>query len=104
MTIRPNFEEQTDLLTLEPKLDEPPLYEVILLNDDYTTMDFVVGVLKEFFHKSEQEAQRLMLAIHELGEAVCAICPREIAETRVEQVIGHARAHNFPLMCVMRLH
>lgn len=104
MTQRPLFEEQTDTLTTDPALDEPSLYDVLLLNDDYTTMEFVVDTLVAFFHKTQPEAEILMYAVHEQGQAVCAVYPYEIAETKVEQVINHARAHDYPLMCIMRPH
>ncbi|MDO5090704.1 MAG: ATP-dependent Clp protease adapter ClpS [Cardiobacteriaceae bacterium] len=96
----------TDLATLaaDPELAEPRLYEVLLHNDDYTAMDFVVDVLERFFRKNSDEARRLMLEVHYRGIAVCAIYPRDIAETRVQQVIDYARAHEYPLLCSMQPH
>jgi ATP-dependent Clp protease adaptor protein ClpS len=83
------------------KLAPPPMYQVVLLNDDYTPMDFVVLVLQRVFHKSEDEAARIMLKVHHEGRGVCGVYPRDIAATRVEQVrhLAHARQH--PLQCVM---
>lgn len=104
MKVLPVSPIQLAPLTTDTHLNEPSLYEILMLNDDFTTMDFVIDVLIRFFHKSNQDAHRLMLEIHEKGSAICAICPREIAETRVAQVIKHARANDFPLMCVLRLH
>lgn len=85
----------------EQKVGPPPLYQVILLNDDYTPMDFVVEVLQKFFGKNMEEATRIMLQVHHDGRAVCAIYPRDIAATRVAQVSRYARAHQHPLQCVM---
>ncbi len=82
-------------------LDEPPLYKVMLLNDDYTTMDFVVEVLKYVFHKSEEEANRIMLAVHQQGVGVCGVYPFQMAETKVDMVESLAREKGFPLKCTM---
>ncbi len=83
------------------RLDEPPLYRVMLLNDDYTTMDFVVEVLKYVFHKSEEEANRIMLAVHQQGVGVCGVYPLQMAETKVDMVETLAREKGFPLKCTM---
>lgn len=91
-------EIQTDQ---DVRLDEPPLYRVLLLNDDYTTMDFVVDVLKHVFYKSEPEANRIMLNVHREGVGVCGFYPLEIAETKVEIVDRLARERGFPLKCTM---
>ena len=82
-------------------LQEPKLYKVYLLNDDYTTMDFVVEVLKEIFHKSEEEAVQIMLHIHNKGKGLCGVYTYEIAETKVDQVHRMARANGFPLKAIM---
>ena len=95
---------EADTLLDEPELEEPQLYDVLLLNDDYTTMDFVIDVLMHFFRKPYSDAERIMFEIHEQGSAICATYCREIAEMRVKQVIDHARAHDFPLLCVMQPH
>jgi ATP-dependent Clp protease adaptor protein ClpS len=85
----------------EIRLDEPPLYRVLLLNDDYTTMDFVVEVLKSVFHKSEAEATRIMLNVHQQGAGLCGLYPLEIAESKVDAVEALARENGFPLKCTM---
>ncbi len=82
-------------------LEEPELYRVIMWNDDYTTMDFVVEVLNEIFHKSYEEAVEIMLAIHEKGKGVCGVYTYEIAETKVHQTLKRARANEFPLRVTM---
>ena len=83
------------------KLQEPKKYKVFLLNDDYTTMDFVVDVLCEVFHKSYEEAVNIMLTIHKQGKGLCGVYTYEIAETKVDQVHRLARANQFPLKAVM---
>ncbi len=82
-------------------LQEPKKYKVYLLNDDYTTMDFVVDILCEVFHKSYEEAVTIMLKIHKEGKGLCGVYTYEIAETKVDQVHRLARAHEFPLKAVM---
>jgi ATP-dependent Clp protease adaptor protein ClpS len=84
-----------------PDVDVPRKYKVIMLNDDYTTMDFVVEVLKRFFAKTGEEAVQIMLQVHELGRGVCGVYSREIAETKVAQVHEFARNAGFPLKCSM---
>lgn len=79
----------------------PPLYKVLLLNDDYTPMDFVVIVLQSFFRMDLEQATRVMLQIHNQGIGVCGVFPRDIARTKVEQVADFARQHQHPLACVM---
>ena len=85
----------------KPELRRPPMYKVILLNDDYTPMDFVVHVLEQFFGMDRHKATRVMLAIHTEGKAVCGTFARDIAETKVVQVCEHARKHEHPLLCTM---
>ncbi len=85
----------------EHKTKKPRMYKVILLNDDFTTMDFVVHILEKFFHKSRAEATYLMLTVHHKGRAVVGIYPFEIAEMKVQQVITYARKNGHPLMCIM---
>jgi len=79
------------------------MYRVLLHNDDYTTMDFVVHVLKTIFHKNEQESERIMLAVHEKGKGVCGIYTREIAQTKVEQVKVLAKQNQFPLLATYEI-
>lgn len=80
---------------------EPPMFKVILLNDDYTPMDFVVTILKNVFHKSVQDAECIMLSVHNNGSAVCGIYTYETAETKVAQVGKLAADAGFPLRCTM---
>ncbi len=93
-------ERETGIIT-ENDLREPRLYRVFLHNDNYTTMDFVVEVLMDIFHKNHEEASDIMLAVHEKGVGSCGIFPREIAEFRVARVMDRARQHDFPLLCTM---
>jgi ATP-dependent Clp protease adaptor protein ClpS len=79
----------------------PPMYRVILMNDDFTPMDFVIHVLQKFFGKDIPEATKIMLQIHHLGSGVCGIFTHEIAETKVYQVNQYARQNRHPLKCVM---
>lgn len=82
----------------ELELREPRLYRVILHNDDYTTMEFVIEVLKKIFKKSGDEAEAIMWTVHEKGQAICGVYTYEIAETKVEQVKVLARQNGFPLL------
>ena len=84
------------------KTKKPNLFQVLLLNDDYTTMEFVVEVLRRFFGKSNDAAQALMLKIHIEGEAVCGVYSHDVAQTKVSQVIDFSRKNDQPLMCVIR--
>jgi ATP-dependent Clp protease adaptor protein ClpS len=93
---RPQHGEQV-LDRTKDKVAEPPLFKVILLNDDYTTMDFVVGILEEVFHKSPAEAHRIMMQVHTQGKGLCGMYPHELAETKVETVHDLAQQHGFPL-------
>ena len=79
---------------------KPPMYKVLLLNDDYTPMEFVVVVIQEFFNKDRQTATQIMLKIHLDGKGVCGVYPRDIAATKVDQVLGAAREAGHPLQCV----
>ncbi|HUI25351.1 MAG TPA: ATP-dependent Clp protease adapter ClpS [Candidatus Kryptonia bacterium] len=85
----------------EKKLEKPKLYKVLLHNDDYTTMEFVVQVLQAVFHKPLAEATQIMLHVHKKGIGVCGVYTYEVAETKVAQVLGLAKAHEFPLQCTM---
>lgn len=86
---------------VQEDLEEPPLYRVLLHNDDYTTMAFVVEVLMVVFNKSMEEATRIMLNVHQKGVGLCGIYPLEIAETKVDTVETLARENGFPLKCSM---
>jgi ATP-dependent Clp protease adaptor protein ClpS len=87
----------------EAKIKPPPLYRVILLNDDYTPMEFVVEILRKFFGMNTETATRVMLKVHTEGKGVCGVFPKEIAETKATQVNEHARAAEHPLMCDIEL-
>jgi len=86
---------------IELKTGKPSPYNVFLLNDDYTTMDFVVNILKRIFGKNLTEATQIMLQVHKKGVGLAGVYPREIAETKVEAVHGMARENDFPLKCIM---
>jgi ATP-dependent Clp protease adaptor protein ClpS len=95
-------EGESGVATLpKPRIKEPPLYQVLLLNDDYTTMDFVVLVLQKFFHKTPGEANKVMLKIHHEGRGPCGLYSYDVAETKVMQVNDFARKNEMPLKCVM---
>ena len=83
------------------KTAPPPMYQVILLNDDYTPMEFVVDVLQRFFGKNQDEATRIMLQVHHEGKGVCGIYPHDIAASRIAQVSRYARSRQHPLQCTM---
>lgn len=92
----------TSILTAtKPKTKRPPLYKVLLLNDDFTPMEFVVHVLERFFHLSHAQAFEIMLTVHKKGVAVVGVFSHEIAETKVAQVMDFARRHQHPLQCTM---
>jgi ATP-dependent Clp protease adaptor protein ClpS len=104
--IRPSNFEDEDLSTglatkTRPKAKRPALYRVLLLNDDYTPMEFVVLVLEKFFQKGREEATHIMLHVHQHGVGECGIYTYEVAETKVTQVMDFARKHQHPLQCVM---
>ena len=84
-----------------PKTKKPSLYKVLLLNDDYTPMEFVVHVLERFFSKPREEAVQIMLHVHRHGVGICGVYTFEVAETKVAQVIELARRHQHPLQCTM---
>jgi len=86
---------------VEEDLQEPPMYKVLLHNDDYTTMEFVVEILQKVFHKPPAEATQIMLLIHTNGTGVCGLFTAEVAETKVEVVLHMARKSGFPLQCSM---
>ena len=95
-------EGKTGLVTkTRPKTKRPSLYKVLLLNDDYTPMEFVVHVLERFFHKNRDEATRIMWHVHQKGVGVCGVFTYEVAETKVAQVMDLARQNQHPLQCRM---
>ena len=83
------------------KLKKPSLYKVVMLNDDYTPIDFVVYLLKTFFKKNHEEASKIMLDVHNKGAATCGIFTFEIAETKILKVINTSRNNGFPLLCIL---
>lgn len=94
--------EQTGIaLKARPKTKKPAMYKVLLLNDDYTPMEFVVHILEKFFGKTAEEATDIMLHVHRRGVGLCGIYTYEIAETKVSQVMGYARTNEQPLQCTM---
>ena len=84
-----------------PKIKQPPLYRVVLINDDYTPMEFVVDILETIFGMQRTRATQVMLEVHTKGKGVCGVYNFEIAETKVAQVMGLAQQHQHPLLCVM---
>ncbi|MEC7489805.1 MAG: ATP-dependent Clp protease adapter ClpS [Pseudomonadota bacterium] len=85
----------------KPKTKKPAMYKVIMLNDDYTPMEFVILVLERFFNKGEQAATRIMLHVHQKGVGVCGVFTYEVAETKVQQVMDLAQQHQHPLQCTL---
>jgi ATP-dependent Clp protease adaptor protein ClpS len=83
------------------KTKKPAMYKVLMLNDDYTPMEFVVHILERFFAKSRQEATRIMLHVHKRGVGICGVYTYEVAETKVTQVMDFARQHQHPLQCTL---
>ncbi|BAF73007.1 ATP-dependent Clp protease adapter ClpS [Sulfurovum sp. NBC37-1] len=94
----PKFEVESDV---ELELWEPQMYKVLLHNDDYTSMDFVVEVLTSIFHKTQEQAVQIMLQIHEKGKAICGVYSFEIAQTKAEQVKQLAKKNEFPLLATI---
>jgi ATP-dependent Clp protease adaptor protein ClpS len=95
------IQEGGKLAAEHSKLQPPRMYKVVLLNDDYTPMDFVIDVLQRFFSLDTEQATRIMLKVHNEGRGACGIFPRDIAATKVEQVLAYARQHQHPLACIM---
>lgn len=85
----------------KPKTQKPSMYRVLILNDDYTPMEFVTWILERFFNKSRESAVQIMLHVHQNGVGVCGVYTYEVAETKVAQVIETARRHQHPLQCTM---
>ncbi len=98
----PGNDRGTSVITkTRPKTKKPSLYRVLLLNDDYTPMEFVIHVLERFFQKDREAATRIMLHVHKHGVGECGVYTYEVAETKVTQVMDFARQHQHPLQCVM---
>ncbi len=93
--------EDTVVAAKKAKVKAPPMFKVLLLNDDYTPMDFVVLVLQKFFSLGREKATQIMLKVHREGAGVCGVFPRDVAATKVEQVTAFARQYQHPLRCVM---
>lgn len=100
---KPNEERESGLSVQEskPELKRPPMYKVLLLNDDYTPMEFVVLVLETFFRMDREKATQIMLHVHTRGVGICGVYTRDIAETKVSQVNDFSRSNQHPLMCTM---
>lgn len=95
------YDEGLALKEAKPKLKRPPLFKVILMNDDYTPMEFVVHILENFFLRDRETATRIMLEVHTRGKGVCGIYTHEIAESKVSQVNSYSRENQHPLLCTM---
>ena len=94
-------DQESSVAEVTPELKQPPLFRVILLNDDYTPMEFVVDVLERFFGMGRTQATQVMLEIHMRGKGVCGVFTREIAETKVALVTRYSRDHQHPLLCTL---
>ena len=103
MSEKTGYENDDNLALLEakPKLKRPPLYKVVLNNDDYTPMDFVVHILEIFFSMDRENATRIMLEVHTKGKGICGIFTHEIAETKASQVNSYSRENKHPLLCTL---
>lgn len=101
MANSPLHDDGVALQEAKPKLARPPLYKVILLNDDYTPMEFVVQVLELFFSMNREQAIQVMLHVHTRGKGVCGVYTRDIAETKVAQVNEYSRRNQHPLICTL---
>ena len=95
-------ESDTQVITrAKPRTRKPAMYKVLLLNDDYTPMEFVIHVLENFFNKNHEDAYTIMMHVHMKGIGVCGVFTFEVAETKVAQVMDHAKQNNHPLQCTM---
>ena len=94
-------DRSTVITQTKARTQRPSMYRVLILNDDYPPMEFVVYVLEQYFHKSREEATQIMLHVHQTGVGVCGVYTYEVAETKVAQVIDTARRHQHPLQCTM---
>ena len=102
---KPDMGEEGDVLTelSKPELKRPPMYKVILMNDDYTPMEFVIHILENFFSMEREKATQIMLKVHTEGSAVVGIYPRDIAETKSEQVNNYSQENSHPLISVIEM-
>jgi ATP-dependent Clp protease adaptor protein ClpS len=108
VTARPQMSDKREegpntgvIVKAKPKTKKPAMYKVLMLNDDYTPMEFVVHILERFFAKNRQEATRIMLHVHRRGVGICGVYTYEVAETKVTQVMDFARQHQHPLQCTL---
>ena len=99
MATKQDTEQLLERQTVKP----PPLYQVALLNDDYTPMEFVVETIERFFNKSREQATQIMLKVHTEGVGICGVYPQDIAETKMNQVMSHAREAQHPLQCIIEI-
>lgn len=100
-TFSTDYDDAATVQEVRPKLKKPPLFKVILLNDDFTPMDFVIEVLIDFFSMTEESATQVMLHVHTQGIGVCGVFAKDVAETKVEIVNNYSRENQHPLMCAM---
>ncbi len=103
-----NFSQNNDMheapggdVKARPKVKRPSMYKILMINDNYTPMEFVIHVLEGFFNKERSEATEIMLQVHQQGVGICGIFTREVAETKVQQVVDFAREHQHPLQCTL---
>ena len=101
MAIIPNKQDGTVLERQEQKLKPPSMFKVMLLNDDFTPMEFVIMVIQQYFNKDRETASQIMLKVHREGRGICGVFSRDVAATKVEQVVTPARQAGHPLQCVM---
>lgn len=101
MVKSPQHENGTVIERQTQKIAPPPMYQVLLLNYDYTPMEFVVQILQEYFRKDREAATRIMLQVHSEGKGVCGVYTKDVASTKVDLVMHHAKAAGHPLQCVM---
>jgi ATP-dependent Clp protease adaptor protein ClpS len=99
MSHLPDDDDTVLLEHAKPKLKKPPMYKVVLINDDYTPMEFVVHILEAIFNHSREKATQIMLNVHKQGKGVCGIYTKDIAETKVVQVNNYSRENKHPLLC-----
>ena len=93
--------EDAAVETRKAKIKPPPMFKVILCNDDFTPMEFVVIVLQQFFSLNREQATQIMLKVHREGKGICGVFPKDVAATKVEQVTSFSRQHQHPLQCIM---